>query len=670
MVGLLLAAILTIGGVVYLKTTTAIEWLVHVQMESLAVAARSEVTNLLQSASRVLDEYETNLSHDRLPIEDPEALGGLFVERLRHEPVIGWLGLGDARDNSYVGATRFYKDGTIHYYYAPPAALGTPATEVQIDSDGTRTPIDNSALLPYEVHKKVWFQQGLKTTESRWLEPYVFTNGALGMTAVRRVAIPSEDREAAGVLMVDFFLRDLGQFLAKLVAGESGRVVLVTSQGTVIGLQPEDVQLHKLLASGLAVRNKAVASQHGDGRQLRLGADGTDYRIWFSDLALDEALRWKIWIVVPEDELTGLIEENVKAALLIGALSLLLAIFFALLIARNIATPIGLISADVERLGSLHLLDTKNPGSFIKEVDVLSDSIDHMKAGLRSFERYVPSELVRKLIEQGQEAKLGGQVCELTIHFSDIAGFTGIAEDLDANTTVQELGDYLSLMTGAIREQHGTIDKFMGDGIMAFFNAPVPLPDHPRHACLAALNAQAALAADGIARQAQGRPVFTTRIGLAVGEVLVGNIGTEERMAYTVIGDTANLAARLESLNKYYGTHILASGALWTQAGEGFEWRRVDQAVVFGRRETTDLYELLGLKGKTPEALLHARDLYEQALSAYLSQAFSEAKVGFAAAAQARPGDKAAMQLAERSAAFAASPPPAGWNGVWSHTSK
>ena len=190
---------------------------------------------------------------------------------------------------------------------------------------------------------------------------------------------------------------------------------------------------------------------------------------------------------------------------------------------------------------------------------------------------------------------------------------------------VRDLAEYLDVMTGAIREHDGTVDKFMGDGIMAFWNAPNPLPDHAARACRAALRAQERLAAMRERWAAAGRPTFRARIGLHSGEVLVGTLGTAERFSYTAIGDAVNLASRLEGQNKSYGTYILASEDVRAAAGPDFEWRRLDRVAVVGRAEPTAVYELLGEVGQVSPAVLAARELYEAALDAYFAQRFDEA---------------------------------------------
>jgi adenylate cyclase len=228
---------------------------------------------------------------------------------------------------------------------------------------------------------------------------------------------------------------------------------------------------------------------------------------------------------------------------------------------------------------------------------------------------------------------------------------------------VKAMGRYFELMTGTITRHGGTVDKFMGDGIMAFFNAPEELPDHEHQACLAALEAQRLLA-EMAKNTPPGQPIFRARIGLGVGEVLVGNIGTPERFAYTILGDEANLASRLEGLNKLYGTWIMASQALMERAGDGFEWRLLDRVAVKGRHQGTLVCELIGPKGAAPTQILEARAVYESALDAYFAGGFEQAAALFAGASSLRPDDLAATSMRARCQALAANPP-AEWDGIY-----
>lgn len=283
-----------------------------------------------------------------------------------------------------------------------------------------------------------------------------------------------------------------------------------------------------------------------------------------------------------------------------------------------------------------------------------------MKGSLRSFARYVPRDPVRSVLASGQEAVLAGKSAELTVFFSDIAGFTTLAESLTPEKLVELLGGYLDDMTRVIAEHHGTVDKFLGDGIMAFWGAPADDPDHAIHACEAAVRSQRLIA---------GRKLVT-RIGMATGRVVVGNIGTHERMNYTVMGDTVNLAARLEGLNKQYGTSIMITEATRRAAGDRIVARPVDLVAVKGKAQAVRVYELLALASDGDAAATELAKRCSDGLDGYLARRFSEAAVEFEKALAVRPDDEAARRFLERCRAYAANPPGDAWTGVHQATEK
>jgi adenylate cyclase len=291
-----------------------------------------------------------------------------------------------------------------------------------------------------------------------------------------------------------------------------------------------------------------------------------------------------------------------------------------------------------------------------------------MKSGLRSFSKYVPDDLVRRLLASGKEAMLGGEVRELTVFFSDIEGFTLHSEQVSPSVLVHQLGDYFEILSRRLRQHSGTIDKFIGDGLLVFFNAPEKVPHHENLACRGTLIGLQELA---LKRQTDEKNVpFRTRVGLHRGNILVGNIGTPDRFAYTVLGDVVNVASRLEHLNKVYGTEIIASGDVWEHAGSDFEWRHLDRVAVAGRRGSLDIHELIGLKDGVDEDRLYNRKLYEEALGHYFARSFWDARNLFGQVAQKAPDDKAAILMMTRCDHMLSLELPADWDGVFVYNSK
>ena len=283
-----------------------------------------------------------------------------------------------------------------------------------------------------------------------------------------------------------------------------------------------------------------------------------------------------------------------------------------------------------------------------------------MAAGLSAFRKYVPTDLVRMLVAEGINTQPGGDMKQVSVMFCDVAGFTGLSEKLGPKI-VQLMEPFFSATSDAIARHNGTIDKFMGDAVMAFWGAPRPDPNHAENACRAALDLVAAVAATGIKDDAE-RPL-RIRLGLNSGEALVGNIGSEQRLNYTAIGDVVNVASRLEGANKTYGTSILIGPATRSAAGDKVIVRELDTLAVFGRTGGLVIFELIAMADDS-EGTYDWIGAYEEGLSRYRDRRFDEAISAFEAAEKARGGDPASAVMKSRAIAFQTTPPPKEWMGV------
>lgn len=257
----------------------------------------------------------------------------------------------------------------------------------------------------------------------------------------------------------------------------------------------------------------------------------------------------------------------------------------------------------------------------------------------RTFAQYMSETVISHVLAHPEKLKLGGERRRVTLFFSDLAGFTTISERLDAETVVGLLNEYLSAMTEIILEEEGTVDKFEGDAIMALWGAPLDQGDQAVRACRAALLQRAALA--DLNRHFAGMklPPLAMRIGLNTGEAIVGNLGSAKRFDYTVIGDTVNLASRLEGLNKFYKTAIMASEETAAECGETVAFRELDLVAVKGREQPVRVFEVVALKQDlTPELTARNRE-FAQALELYRQGDFPAAEAGFTALLEKFPED-------------------------------
>ncbi|MBA5871422.1 MAG: CHASE2 domain-containing protein [Nitrospira sp. CR2.1] len=288
-----------------------------------------------------------------------------------------------------------------------------------------------------------------------------------------------------------------------------------------------------------------------------------------------------------------------------------------------------------------------------------------------AFDKYMSSEVVEEIMRNPEAIKLGGEKKEISILFSDIAGFTTISEKMTPEDLVALLNRYLSAMTTIIKATHrGNVNKYLGDGIMALFGAPLDDPKHASLACYAALDCQAELARLRRVWVEEGLPEIGARIGINSGPCIVGNMGSEERMEYTVTGDSVNLASRLEGASKYYDTLILIGQRTAELAQNDVEVREIDLLRVKGKKEPVVVFELLGRNGQVVEEKRRVVDRYLQGMAAYKQRDFETACTRFTEALALDPSDGPSRVYVERSTTYRHTPPPTDWDGVYEMTSK
>jgi len=281
------------------------------------------------------------------------------------------------------------------------------------------------------------------------------------------------------------------------------------------------------------------------------------------------------------------------------------------------------------------------------------------------FAQYMSETVINHLQQHPEKLKLGGERRRVTLFFSDLAGFTTLSERLAPETVVGLLNDYLSRMTEIILEEEGTVDKFEGDAIMAFWGAPLDQEDQAVRACRAALAQAAALGELNREFARQGLPELQMRIGLHTGEAIVGNLGSQKRFDYTVIGDTVNLASRLEGMNKFYGAGVMASETVAGACSKEIEFRELDLVAVKGREAPVRVFEALALKGKLTPAQAAAREDFIPGLELYRRARFEEAAARFGHALGHCPDDGPSRVFLNRCRHFQAHPPPPDWDTVF-----
>jgi adenylate cyclase len=281
----------------------------------------------------------------------------------------------------------------------------------------------------------------------------------------------------------------------------------------------------------------------------------------------------------------------------------------------------------------------------------------------QAFGRYVSPSVVEVITTHPERLELGGEEFETTVLFADLEGFTKLSETMQPHALIKLLNDYFSPMTQIILRYQGTLDKYIGDAIMALWGAPVPLDDHALRACRAALEMEKTMAELQEDWRIQGLPPLVARIGVHSGSVVAGNVGSRERFNYTALGDTVNLASRLEGVNKVYGTRILLSDDTRRYLQDRFLVRELDRVQVKGRGQPVTIYELIG--NSLPEGSYPWLDYFAAGLQAYRSRQWEEASQAFNEVLRLKPQDRPTQVFLGRCRFFSAAPPPADWQGVF-----
>jgi adenylate cyclase len=367
---------------------------------------------------------------------------------------------------------------------------------------------------------------------------------------------------------------------------------------------------------------------------------------------------------------------------IVTSIAAVLGFVFAMMVGSGITGPVLRLLEGTREIEAGRLDRSINVTSG-DEIGQLSAAFNRMIERLRqnqrvreTFGRYIDPRIADGLIDQGAVAASEGQRRVMTVMFCDMKGFTTLSEGVTPRGLVKIMNLYLSTMSAPINAHRGVIDKYIGDGIMAWWGPPfIEEAEQARFACLAAVEMMSRV--EKLRQDLPERLGVRTipadcdiRIGIATGDALVGSIGSEFMMSFTVMGDTVNLASRLEGANKTYGSRCLVSDATAKLCAGEFEMREIDRLVVVGQSQPQTVFEIMGRKSELRPAQVDLRARYIEGLAAYRARRFDEARKAFSAALEAVPGDGPATALLARLGGFAQMPPPAGWDGAWHLESK
>lgn len=449
----------------------------------------------------------------------------------------------------------------------------------------------------YDARTRPWYKAAALAKKTIWSDIYLFEpDHHLGITIATPVY--DKDKKLRGVLGIDIRLGWIESYIREQYISPNGSIFVVTSDGELIASSSENlnnstslVNIHTL-ASGWIPLSYELYKKNEIGK-FSFEYQGKNYLASYNVIPQFYEQDWLIGMVIPEDDFIGPLKANRLIDIMISFFIMLIGILLVSKLVASVIQPMKLLIKETEKIKEFNLKGDGRVLSRIKEIIYLSNAIYAMKNGLKAFRSYVPADLVKMLILKGEEARLGGEKKLIVTFFSDISDFTAITNKTDPNQLLEQMGDYFAALTHIITEEKGTIDKYIGDSIMAFWGAPMTVDEPCVHAARAALKCMEKVKALNAEWQKQGKYPLHTRIGIHVGEAIVGNVGSIDRMNYTAVGEAVNIASRLEQLNKTYATHILVSSVIYEALNHQFEFRQVDEVILKGLKQKEFVYELV-----------------------------------------------------------------------------
>lgn len=554
----------------------------------------------------------------------------------------------------------------------------SPPTAVLLYTDDQHKVIRGQWIKPlFDPRADPWFKHVQKYKEPMWSDAYLYEYDEpfVGITILSPALL--DDGTFLGVFGIDVTLENLSEYLWKLKISEHAETYIIDDKAQVIASsyvqsklkRNQILKIDQLDEPWLVVAYN-LYKQHKQ-ELFHFDLNGIRYLASFKRIPILSKKGWMIVTINRSSDYTENLHKTEVFYFIAYFITTLLGILLMSKVITRVVRPIKKLVHETENVKNFHLRKSSKIDSHIKEVIELSESIESMKGGLRSFKRYVPAGLVRQLIRTGEGVQIGGSKKELAIFFSDITNFTTISESENSNELVKQVCDYFEGLANIILENRGTIDKYIGDSVMAFWGAPRHVKSPCLHAARAALLSIKQLAILNELWELEGKPLLHTRIGLHYGEMIVGNIGSKERINYTVVGDNVNTANRLVDVNKVYGTSILVSEPFYNRIHHKFVLRLVDHVTLKGKKTVTQLYELLAEdKSEIAFDVDAYRNVFSEGFKAYQNQQWKQAISFFEQCLQIYPKDKLAPVFIHRCQHFILHPPRKNWQGIWQLKSK
>jgi adenylate cyclase len=572
---------------------TTIASLVHVLATSSSVADSNERTE----TGRAIPLFKTALQE--LPQMDSVYAGfenGAWLQVRR---------IGELNDQQRV-RLRATPGADIAINLVRPTASGDlPMRRIFEDRQGNEVGQLDLWKYGYDTRKRPWYRETMKADRPLISPPYLaFSIGSpvITVSAPLRGKVP-------GVIAADLKLDTFNDFVQAQRPGEHGIVLIFDSAGSLIAhpsfaqfvvdamTHPSQPQLPNIkeINSGVvaAVLRKSQGREDYDG-SIR-DDQGRDYLFRVAKFTLGEQYNANIMLLAAQEDFAQDVRRLQFRGLILAIVGSAAFIPLVWIFGSGMSRSLRGITAEAVKLQKLAEPAPLPIASRLREIHELGSAMNLAQRAIWSFAHFVPKEIVQRIVDNSISTELGGVREEITVVFTDVRDFTTIAESADPDTLMHQTSRYFSVLTEAFLAEGGTIDKFIGDAVMVFWNAPNPQPDHVARACRAALAGRLACEKLNAQFEAEGLKPFFTRFGIHVGEAVVGNLGSIERMNYTALGNTVNLAARLEGLNKQFGTVILVSEDVYLRVQHCFRFKAFKAVIAKGMTKETRIFELVGV---------------------------------------------------------------------------
>lgn len=552
----------------------------------------------------------------------------------------------------------YYKNTTYHHFIYKNSLTNTFKL---VDAPSTN----------YDPMKRPWYIETIKNRKTTWLDVYhyYFTH-ELGISVVTPAI--SKDGKILGMIKFDIGLEFIRKLIEDVKFSPHGVIFIVTKSGKLIAYphiiqykNKEVMNIHQLENRPWIVASYDYFIKTGQP-SFKIEVNNNQYLVSYNSFATIGNNKWFVAAVAPQDDFISGLRSTRRISSLFGLLILITSIIVVSSVISRVVKPMKKITNEIDKIKNFELINTPKIVSRITEINAVAEALYSMKKGLRSFQKYIPASLVRDLIEAGDEAQTGGVKKYLAIFFSDIRNFTSIAEASDPQKLAMRICDYFDVVSSIITKQNGTIDKYIGDSVMAFWGAPLDV-DNPCHkAATAALLCMTQLTILNSLWENENKPVFLTTIGMHFGEAVVGNFGSSERLSYTTFGDAVNLASRLQDLNRYFGTHIIVSEAVYQIIKDQFTLRMIDCVTVKGKEEAINIYELICGNNQQAGYDIDAYKIaFSKGFSAYKNMCWEEALIHFKDCKSIYKEDVVSTLFVARCEKYKLAPPSENWHGVW-----